>query len=584
MLSLALSAVSDQAENDEETECGEDGDEDGYKDDVDHDDDDDDDNDDGTDTVTDSTCNPSLKNSEGFKRQDEEDPLELEEKVKRLRDIFTCIPAVLIKRVLKREDVDGNLDRASTHLMEFQSETVAGGLFLMRTEKKVEEAVSKARSVQPNSCSGDGRVPNKDQSRNTEKAKKKSPGEYQENTEDVSAGDLSVKGHKSGTEEAPGACGTEFQQEHQKKDVRGGGAYRARGNIRGGARGRGGTHPDKPAAEQKSCQDTTGKKKRNRKKPRQYRIQRQDGGAPGRGWSNRGNFNQRGGMVQNWQHGQGGRQHHPGMGWVDRGGGPYRGGNDWRHFQGQPFHNDQWNQGERWAPAQMGPGYEGGWGYQEEPYGSKRRPYSGDFMGGYSQRGRGEANRHHNNMGRGYRGRGFPGDGRGDPGFHRAPSLDNLGSFEPYQTNEGHRLSSESLSSLENRSVSRRGDSRAGDEQFDGPREAWGEPPDKMAANRGRHRGKSRGRENDRGRGRGKVTPADSCVESGAHVSGRPAASSEFEPSKLLVRGLCHKTTTDGLLHFIEAMTKDEVQETVMLEGGKALVTLKELTGKSHFF
>ena len=106
--------------------------------------------------------------------------------------------------------------------------------------------------------------------------------------------------------------------------------------------------------------------------------------------------------------------------------------------------------------------------------------------------------------------------------------------------------------------------------------EARGETPDKMAADRGKNRGKSRGQGSDRGRGRGKVTR----VESGAHVPGRSAACSEFEPNKLLVRGLCDRTTTDGLLNFVEAMTKDEVQETVMLEEGKALVTLKELTGK----
>ena len=75
-------------------------------------------------------------------------------------------------------------------------------------------------------------------------------------------------------------------------------------------------------------------------------------------------------------------------------------------------------------------------------------------------------------------------------------------------TLKDHRLSSESLSSRENPSVSRREDNWADDEHFDGPREAWGEPPDKMATNREKNRGKSRGLGNDRGRGRGKVAVA----------------------------------------------------------------------------
>ena len=48
------------------------------------------------------------------------DPDELEEKLKKLEEVFGCLPRVLIKRILCGDDVKGNLEIASQRLQEFQ--------------------------------------------------------------------------------------------------------------------------------------------------------------------------------------------------------------------------------------------------------------------------------------------------------------------------------------------------------------------------------------------------------------------------------------------------------------------------------
>ncbi|XP_073250347.1 uncharacterized protein [Porites lutea] len=55
------------------------------------------------------------------RKTEEEDPEKLEEKLKTLEDVFSCVPRVLIKRVLCRDDVNGDLNLASQRLQEFQT-------------------------------------------------------------------------------------------------------------------------------------------------------------------------------------------------------------------------------------------------------------------------------------------------------------------------------------------------------------------------------------------------------------------------------------------------------------------------------
>lgn len=54
------------------------------------------------------------------KNVQDEDPEEMEEKLKKLEEIFSCLPPVLIRRVLNRDDVKGNVEIASQRLQEFQ--------------------------------------------------------------------------------------------------------------------------------------------------------------------------------------------------------------------------------------------------------------------------------------------------------------------------------------------------------------------------------------------------------------------------------------------------------------------------------
>lgn len=54
------------------------------------------------------------------KKVQDEDPEETEEKLKKLGEIFSCLPPVLIRRVLNRDDVNGNVEKASQRLQEFQ--------------------------------------------------------------------------------------------------------------------------------------------------------------------------------------------------------------------------------------------------------------------------------------------------------------------------------------------------------------------------------------------------------------------------------------------------------------------------------
>ena len=56
---------------------------------------------------------------EGLEKE-EEDPREFERKSKQLKELFSCLPPVLIKTVLRRDDVKGNLERARQKLQEFQ--------------------------------------------------------------------------------------------------------------------------------------------------------------------------------------------------------------------------------------------------------------------------------------------------------------------------------------------------------------------------------------------------------------------------------------------------------------------------------
>lgn len=54
------------------------------------------------------------------KNVQDQDPEEMEEKLKKLEEIFSCLPPDLIRRVLNHDDISGNVEIASQRLQEFQ--------------------------------------------------------------------------------------------------------------------------------------------------------------------------------------------------------------------------------------------------------------------------------------------------------------------------------------------------------------------------------------------------------------------------------------------------------------------------------
>ena len=57
----------------------------------------------------------------GKVEEEEMDPEKLEETLKKLEEVFCCLPRVLIKRVLRQDDVKGNIKIANQRLREFQN-------------------------------------------------------------------------------------------------------------------------------------------------------------------------------------------------------------------------------------------------------------------------------------------------------------------------------------------------------------------------------------------------------------------------------------------------------------------------------
>ena len=74
------------------------------------------------------------KNEKEKQEEEEEDPEEFERKSKQLQEAFSSLPSVLIKRILRRDDVKGNIEKASTRLQEFQDMENPAALFKNPTE------------------------------------------------------------------------------------------------------------------------------------------------------------------------------------------------------------------------------------------------------------------------------------------------------------------------------------------------------------------------------------------------------------------------------------------------------------------
>ena len=76
------------------------------------------------------------KNEQEGPEKEEEDPEEFERKSEQLKEVFSCLPPVLIERILRRDDVKGNIERASQKLQEFQHIKNPADLFKNLAERR----------------------------------------------------------------------------------------------------------------------------------------------------------------------------------------------------------------------------------------------------------------------------------------------------------------------------------------------------------------------------------------------------------------------------------------------------------------
>ena len=492
---------------------------------------------------------------------------ELEDNVEKLRGTFKKIPKVYIRRVLKREDIAGDIALATSVLSEFQDQDSRGfpNKGGVKNQVNLDGTAEGASKKMVDSSSSNAAA--RDESVSTEGERVDS----RESTSEDKEGSMTGQGEEegkgaegSGIERSGGGkeegCASKSRKKSKAKRQQ---KVSQKGTVEGPEKEQAGGTKGKP--DEADRREEGGKDLKTPGGGRTSRGSRgQDSGRGGaqtfRGDSGppswRGKGNSRGGRGKQWQN-RGAR----GRGGGDqRGGGCHRGfsrgGNNWRG-RGRGYYGDnQWDQWDQW-------GYPGG----PEFYGG----YGGGAGAAWGQRGYPNQWRP-SGMGSSSRGRGY-GGGRGG-GMHYAQSQEDL-SWEAYHHGD------HSASSM---------DQPGGYFQDGSAREAWPQQP-----NTDGRRGKPRGARSERGRGQGNSTrgggsqppepmPGGTATtvagSEGTGVSTADAAAaseldSRFEPNKLLVKQLSKETSQDGLQNYVEVVSGDEVVEIVFLGDGQALVTLQ---------
>ena len=483
-----------------------------------------------------STARKNVEGAEEEEEEEEEDLDELERKSKKLEEIFSCLPPVLIKRILRREDVKGNVEKASQKLQEFQDMENPSDLFknpaaarpsIGKPKGKFDEpeahgSIKQAwvgeekpyRVPDPKSCRGKkkrGRHGNKDQM-------------HREHVDLAEVRDVRRNSFD----------GDNWDQREGNQAYRGHNT-RQRGRAKGGQREgpRGGFFQGQ--------NDIQGYRENQFYASQERKFGVQNAPQPQRGRGSQGG--QRGGPRGGFLQGQN-------EGYREN---PFYTSQEWRLAEEFNFH------------PQRGRGSQGGRGRQPKP---KPKPKCRD---------------------RGYRG---PDNNFQKQGEHQIPGEFQESDQFPYddghpqciqrqahQPNRRRRDSHErrappvSLSALVNSTMAAstpRDDSDLGQLRKD-------EPSKRGQGNRGRPRDGG----GNRGRGQRGMRRAQSMSsvegEEPADAEENVAGQSHFERNKLLVRGLSQLTTPDGLENFIEAMSGgEEVKKVVMLKNGSALVTMAD--------
>ena len=462
---------------------------------------------------------------------EDEDLDELERKSKKLEEVFSCLSPVLIKRILRRDDVKGNSEKASKKLQEFQNMENPSGL--LKNPAAARPSIGKPKGKFDESRTYGSikqawvgeekpyRVPEQKSYRGKEKRGRP---ENKDNTEVRDVRRNSHDGDKSDQRE-----GNQAYQGHNT---------RQRGRSKGGQRG----GPRRNFFHGQN--DTQWYRENQFYASQEWRFGVHNTTQPQRGRGSQGE--QRGGPRGGFHQGQS------------------------EGYRENPFYTSQGSRSgeEDSFQPERGRGTQGGRGRQPKP---KPKP---------KWRGRGYRGPDNNFQKQGEHQ--IPGEYQEGDQFAEDDDDDHHLQFIQRQTHEpnrGRRDSHDrrappvSLSVLVNSNMAAstsRDDSDLGQFRKD-------EPSKRGQGNRGRPRdgggNKWRGQRGMRRAQSMSSVGSEECADTEENVAGQ----SHFQRNKLLVRGLSQLTTRDGLVNFIEAMSgEEEVKELLMLKNGSALVTMAD--------
>ena len=459
---------------------------------------------------------------EGLEKE-EEDPREFERKSKQLKELFSCLPLVLIKTVLRRDDVKGNLERARQKLQEFQDIENPADVFKNPAERrplitkpkgKFEDPLTHG-SIKQAWVAGDKSSGGPEHESNRGKKNRSRPRE--KNQTQGQHGDAERQ------DERRNGCDSDKSDQNERNQACRGHNSRQRGNIRAGPeRGpRGGFYQD----------------------PNNTQVHRDDHFYTPQGqW-----FDHQNAFPS--QRGRGNQRGQRGCFRQD----PTAGNRDYSLYGSQEWHfGDEGN-----SQPQMGRGGQGGRGPPPKP---KPKPKP-------KRKGRGHGGGRGGNFQEKYQ---IPGDFQESNQFSDAKDDSQFMQIQPNQQNgrgggshenQVHPISLKEL--VSNKTPSSFDNSDAG--KF-----RQGETNKSRQGDRGR----PQNRLGNRDAGQTGIRRAQSMP---SVAEEEPADQSQFERNKIFIQGLGEKTSREGLVNFIKAKSgKEEVKDVQMLKNGKALVTMAD--------
>ena len=457
---------------------------------------------------------------EGLEKE-EEDPREFERKSKQLKEVFSCLPLVLIKIVLRRDDVKGNPERARQKLQEFQDIKNPADVFnnpaerrplITKPKGKFEDPLTHG-SIKQAWVAGDKSYGGPEHESNRGMKNRSKPRE--KNQTQGKHGDAERQDTRRN------GCDSDKSDQNKRNQACRRHNSRQRDNTRAGPeRGpRGGFYQD----------------------PNNTQVYRDDQfyNTQGQWFDHKNAFlSQRGRENQRGQRGCF-RQD------------PITGNRGYSRYGSQEWHvGDEGN-----SQPQMGRGGQGGRGTPPKP---KPKP---------KRKGRGQGGGRGGNFQEQHQ---IPGDFQESNQFSDAEDYSQFMQRQPNQKNgrgrdsHGNQLHPISLKEL----VSIKTPSSSDDSE-----------PGKL-----RQGETNKGRQGDRGRPQNGLGNRDAGQTGIRRAQSMPSVAEEepadqslFERNKILIQGLGGKTSRERLVNFIKAKSGgEEVKDVQMLKNGKALVTMAD--------